>query len=425
VIRLRVASGVVAVAAAWWAAAAWAADVAAIVERNEPAALVLWGSDPDTGRVLQGSGCCVDTSGYVLTVAHQVAGLGAFRARLRDGSTCRLTLIEMDKPREVALLKADRPLPRAVRIGDARPLRSGDPLVAITAPVGLEFSAVTGIVSNPNRTRQGHPMIQTDLPASPGSSGGPVFDADGMLIGLIVNRLEREQWIKLLTPINNAYDMLRRNGVALPDSRAVDGEIIPAPGLSEIERQAIKAYNRGVLTDSAAAKADAYTQAVRLLPDFFEAWFNLAVASVASGDTDRAITAYRRAEGLEGGGSRAVAVQRNLGRVYLAEGRGPDAAACFERAVTLAPNDAASHNDLGEAYRSLDRLAEAEQCLRRALEINPSYAAARFNLGLTLGAVGKRKAASDQFRQYLRLEPEAADAGQVRQWIEELSAAGS
>ncbi len=402
-----------------WVGMASALDTEAIVGQNEGASVVIWGRNPATGAEVQGSGCCVNTAGYVLTAAHQVIGLEAFRARLRDGSQRELTVVDVDVPREVALLKSAAPMPQAVRIGDASTLRSGSALVAIAAPVGLEFSAVTGIVSSPNRTRKGHPMIQSDIPASPGSSGGPVFDRQGKLVGLIVNRLEQEEWIKMITPINNAYPMLRAHGIAIPSDRdpAAEAEIIPAKNVTYDEWQAVQAYNEGVMADSPAEKIIFYQRAVSQLPEFFEAWFNLGVAYSATEDLTQAVHAYLKAGKLK---PDFVEVPRNLGRIFLEQQRLENAVASFQQALELAPSDPPSYNDLGYAYLQLNQLEKAEECFVTALELEPEYPLARYNLALTYAATGRLAWAIEQFERYLNLAPDADDAAEVRAIIGKL-----
>jgi len=396
-----------------------AMDTESIAAQNEITSLVIWARNPTTGKELQGSACCVDPSGYVLTVAHQVQGCTAFRAALRDGSERTLALVAVDEAREVALLKADAPLPRAARIGDARMLRNGSDLVAIAAPLGLQWSVVPGTVSNTSRTYKGQPMVQADIQASPGSSGGPVFNREGELVGLIVSRIEQEEAIKFITPINNAYDILRAHGIAVSADRVAGpeysgGEIIPASNVTSAERQAVEAYNRGVKAASPGEKVDWYRLAVSDLPKFFEAWFNLGVAYTAVKELSPAADAYLRADAIK---PNVVEVQRNLGRVYLHGQRLEDALGVFRRALELAPNDPSSHNDLGYVCLQLKRLTDAEACFLKALALKPDYAAARYNLALTYAADGQKEKAVQQFEQYLQLVPNAGDAAEVRAMI--------
>lgn len=400
---------------------AFALDTERIAAENEITSLVIWARDASGAKELQGSACCVSVDGYVLTVAHQVRGCTDFRVLLRDGSERGAKLVSVDEDRELALLKADGTFPKAARIGDARLLRSGSDLVAIAAPLGLEWSVVLGTVSSLNRTYRGQPMIQADILASPGSSGGPVFNRSGELIGLIVSRIENEEAIKFITPINNAYGMLQSLGIAVPGDAApasdMGGEIIPASDVTSAERSALDAYNRGVAAESPLDKTNWYAAAVGQLPRFFEAWFNLGVSYTSGKDLGRAAEAYRKAGALR---PDSIDVQRNLGRVYLSGKRYEDAMGVFQRALELAPNEAASHNDLGYALLQAGRWPDAERCFLKAVELEPGYASARYNLGLAYTNEGKRGEAAAAFEKYLELVPNASDAGEVRAMIAEL-----
>ena len=400
--------------------AAAAAEVEEVVRQTEPAAVVVMGEKPDGGTV-QGSGCFVHPSGIVLTSKHQVDGLGNIHVISSDGARHPASMLASDPVHDLALLKADAEPQRWARIGDTAGLKSGAAIVAIAAPENLQFSTVTGVVSNPDRTYKGMRVIQCNLPAEPGSSGGPVFDSQGALIGIIIGRLENQQWVTVINPINNAYSLLDANGIPVPGRRLSnmildENEIVPEPGIPDIHRQAVEVYNRGVAANSPSEKVDAYGTAVKLLPGFYEAWFNLAVASAAANQPTKAITAYRIAEQLR---PDAMEVPHNLGRVFLALSRYDDAAECFGKAVKLRPDSASAHNDLGEAYRRMGRLDDARKAFQAALDLEPAYNAARYNLGLTCAAAGDWAEAAKQLRAYLDTDPHAPDAVQVKMWIEE------
>lgn len=397
-----------------------AAEVEEVVRRNEPAAVVVVGEKPD-GATVQGSGCFVHPSGIVLTSLHQVDGLSNIRVILSDGARHTATVLASDSEHDLALLKADAEPPRWAWIGDTAGLKSGAAIVAIAAPQNLQFSTVTGIVSNPDRRYKGMRVIQCDLPAEPGSSGGPVFNAAGALIGAIIGRLENQQWVTVINPINNAYSLLEANGIAVPGRRLSnmildEDEIVPELGIPEVQRQAVEVYNRGVAANSAEEKVEAYGTAVKLLPGFYEAWFNLAVASAAASQPAKAITAYRIAERLR---PDAVEVPHNLGRVFLAVSRYEDAAECFGKAVKLTPESASAHNDLGEAYRRMGRFDDARRAFQAALDLEPAYNPARYNLGLTCAAAGDPAEAAKHLRVYLDIDPVAPDAAQIKMWVKQ------
>jgi len=383
------------------------------------AVLGVEGRRPATGATLQGSGCCVDRRGYGLVTAHQVTGVEHIEGRLRDGTTCRLSPVEIDEERELALLKADQSLPAAAGIGDATSLQGGAPLLSIAAPANLDFSAVPGTVSSTNRKLLGFPVIQAVLTATRGSSGGPVFDRDGALVGLISGRFEEVDFT-IVNAVNNAYPMLRRHGILRQREVSVleDGNaLIPAAGITETELRAVQAYNAGVAADRAEEKARHYRTATQLLPGFFEAWFNLGVAYAQAGALEQAAKAYRKAAAT---GPGSVKVNRNLGRVLLERGDFAAAEKAFRKALTLAPGSAQSYNDLGVALREQGRANEAAEAFREALARDPGYAPAHYNLALLLAGNGAPAEAVKHFERFMALRPNAEDRGRIETWIEEL-----
>lgn len=398
-----------------------ALDTEVIVERVKPCVVVLEGVREDNGATVQSSGCCVGRDGLVLTTAHQVVGVKDIKGRLFDGSEFALEVVEVERQREIAMLKADRAFVSVAEVGDAATLRSGADLISIAAPRSLDFSVVPGTVSNTNRTLRDYPVIQASLRAAPGSSGGPVFDRDGRLVGMIIGKLRDEEWITAVNPVNNAFDLLRAHGVALTAPTALldemAGELMPARGISQAELRALEAYNRAVRVSDPRLKKDDYGMAVELLPEFYEAWFNLAVTLTSIEDIAGAVAAYKKAASLR---PEAVEVPRNLGRLYLRVQRLDDAAAAFNAALELAPAEAQSHNDLGEVYRQMQKSEDAIRAFQMALTLKPDYAAAQYNLGITFAGIGKNAEAAQYFKKYLELAPDAADAAQVGEWIAEL-----
>ncbi len=406
------------------AQAGWAVDpvdVEGVVRRNEGAVVVLLGIREENGAQVQSSGCCVHPDGLILTTAHQIAGVKDITAKTSDGKSCKVSVVELEKSQEIALLKAERTFPSAVPLGDATSLRSGSPLVSIATPVSLDFSVVSGMVSNTNRTYRGYPVVQADLRASPGSSGGPVFDRNGLLVGMIIGKLENEDWVTVINRVNNAYDVLKRHGVNVPGSSSThldeEGMLTPREGIGEKELRALEAYNRGITLKEPEKKLEAYGLAVQLLPSFYEAWFNQGVVAAAMGNAELMKTSYQRAGELR---PQAVEVPRNLGRYYFHQKDYSEAQACFEKALELTPDAPQSYNDLGEAQRVQNRLEEAVASFEKALALKADYAPAHYNLALTYASGKRSKEAIEHFEAYLKLSPQASDAEEVRGWIMKL-----
>ena len=394
-------------------------DVEAVASRNMATVLVIQGKRIDNGAEVQGSGCTIHPDGYVLATAHQAEGVKDFVGRLADGTKVPLELVESRPEVEFALFKAAAPLPAHAMLGDADTLKSGAPLVSIAAPMNLEFSTVSGTVANPNRTFDGYAVIQVALTATHGSSGGPVFDRDGRLIGLISGGFNEIDFT-IVNKINNAFPLLDAHGLRgekMASPAPSETRLVPADGVSESELRAIEAYNRGVSAQSLEEKIEAYRLAEKLLPTFYEASFNLAAAEAGAGATDKAIESYLRAAALRPDG---LEVKRNLGRLYLREKAYDKAVAIFDEARKLAPTEAQSHNDLGEACRRAGRNEEAIAHFTESLRLKDSAPTVHYNLALALAASGKSDDAIKHFETYLTLSPTANDAEDVRAWIKKL-----
>ena len=132
------------------------------------------------------SGFIVSADGQILTSAHAVAANPQMTIRLADGREFIGKVVGLDEFSDVALLKIDADKLPAALIGDPGRLAVGDWVVAIGAPFGLETSVTAGIVSAKRLLPDtgGIVFIQTDVAVNPGSSGGPLFNLDGEVVGM-------------------------------------------------------------------------------------------------------------------------------------------------------------------------------------------------------------------------------------------------
>ncbi|HEV7609803.1 MAG TPA: DegQ family serine endoprotease [Steroidobacteraceae bacterium] len=135
-----------------------------------------------------GSGFIVSKDGYILTNAHVVQEADEVTVRLTDRREFPAKVIGSDARTDVAVIKIDAKtdLP-AARIGNPNMLKTGEWVLAIGSPFGLDNTATAGIVSSTARSVGGGsaiPFIQTDVAVNPGNSGGPLFDLAGEVIGI-------------------------------------------------------------------------------------------------------------------------------------------------------------------------------------------------------------------------------------------------
>jgi serine protease Do len=145
-----------------------------------------WAGVPRLVRSLA-SGFVIASDGYILTSAHAVSSLGEATVRLADNRQFSAWVIGLDRLSDVALIKIDAVGLPVATIGNPAELAVGEWVAAIGAPFGLARSVTAGIVSAMPRYLPdigGVPFIQTDVALNRGSSGGPLFNLRGEVVGV-------------------------------------------------------------------------------------------------------------------------------------------------------------------------------------------------------------------------------------------------
>lgn len=162
-----------------------------------------------------GSGFIIDESGYAVTNAHVIDKAKQIMVTLFDNQIVEAEIVGIDKMTDLALLKlkSDKPFV-AAKLGDSDKTRVGDWVLAIGNPFGLGGSVTAGIVSAKSRDIDAgvyDNFIQTDASINQGSSGGPMFNLQGEVIGInsaIYSTNGGSMGIGFAAPINMAKFVL-------------------------------------------------------------------------------------------------------------------------------------------------------------------------------------------------------------------------
>lgn len=149
----------------------------AIADDNPLKALMAEGEGHGSGFVVDG--------GVIVTNHHVIAGATSARIRFQDGRTLQpVHVLVDDAENDLAVLRVDDAALAALAI----PLTTsatavGDAVIVIGSPLGLDYSLSSGLVAA-RRDEQGTRMLQIDAVIAPGSSGGPVFNDHGEVLGV-------------------------------------------------------------------------------------------------------------------------------------------------------------------------------------------------------------------------------------------------
>jgi putative serine protease PepD len=145
-----------------------------------------------TAKGALGTGVIANTAGTVLTANHVIADGSAITITFADGTKSTATVASSDPTTDIAVL-TPATLPQPVvpaTIGGSAAV--GNAVVAIGNPLGLTYSVSSGVVSGLDRTATTDSgkfsgLIQFDASVNPGSSGGPLIDGKGNVIGIVIS----------------------------------------------------------------------------------------------------------------------------------------------------------------------------------------------------------------------------------------------
>jgi serine protease Do len=179
-----------------------------------------------------GSGVIVDPAGYIITNAHVVRGAGRLRVEVprpvkgtsilgAAADVVGAQVVGMDLETDLAVLKIEGDKLPALPFGDSDELKSGQLVLAFGSPLGLANSVTLGVVGAVARQLEPEsPMVwvQTDASINPGSSGGPLVDLRGRIVGLntlIASQTGGNEGLGFASPSNivrTVYEQIKATG---------------------------------------------------------------------------------------------------------------------------------------------------------------------------------------------------------------------
>jgi tetratricopeptide (TPR) repeat protein len=428
-----------------------------LVKRIKPSAVAIETFDAKGNTMSRGSGFFVATD-KVITNRHVIEKSSRVEIHLANGKKFPVKgVLAIDGEGDLALLKVDLPPGMAVPLPIIQrvPLE-GESIVVIGNPYGLEGSVSNGIVSAVREISGYGKIIQITAPISPGSSGSPVVNMVGQVIGIATLQAAEGQSLNFAVPseriaqlkIGELQTFATLSSETQKNKRSA-AQSFYSQGLAHLSRddyaRAVSFFEKATETDPNYAEAwyqagfsygmlgrhqealKASKQAARLRPEWAETFINIGASSYALGQFKDAAEAYRQATRLDTDNAdaqyalglslgrlnrtdeeilafkRAVALKpdhagafEQLGAAYFKQKRYSDAITAFEQLKTYKP-DAKTYNYLGESYFELGKTEESVEAFNNAVGYNPDFAKARYNLGKAYLKLGDRNSASVQY----------------------------
>ena len=195
-----------------------------------------------SGEDKVGSGFFVSYNGYIVTNGHIVQNARNLVVKLRDktGYT-KVRVVKLDARKDIAVLKIDGYDFKPVRLGNSDKLVVGQRVVAIGNPLGLESTVSDGLVSALRQTNGGIKLLQVSVPLSPGSSGGPLFNLQGEVVGITTASFLEGQNLNFAVPVNYLKGLLphwiyrerNKSQYKTAETKNASTDKTPTPSLSD------------------------------------------------------------------------------------------------------------------------------------------------------------------------------------------------
>jgi tetratricopeptide (TPR) repeat protein len=277
----------------------------------------------------------------------------------------------------------------------------GEDIFVIGNPRGLKSTVSSGIVSAVRDIPAFGKIIQITAPVSPGSSGSPVINSKGEVIGIATLIVTKGQNLNFAIPSDKIIALKETAKAALSESYA---------SLTADANDAQSFYDKGLkeLWQKNYSAALTYFQKATVKnPDNAEAWILVGYCYDRLGRWQEAIEACKQAIRIK---PDLVLAHLMLGATYDGLGRYQDAIDAFKQAIRIKPDDAVAHSVLGTAYNSLGRYQEAVESYKQVIRIKPDDAVAHYALGVAYRNLDRHQEAIEAFKQAIRIKPDLAYA---------------
>lgn len=156
-------------------------EIISLYEKINPAIVCIDSQISD--GISCGTGCIIDKSGIILTSAHVIDVGKSVIVTMANGQDYKAQVLKrLGANKDIALLKICVPNDlKTVKLGNSEKIKVGQKVLAIGNPFGFNGTLTQGIISRIDYAKN---RIQTDAAINPGSSGGPLLNKDGEIIGI-------------------------------------------------------------------------------------------------------------------------------------------------------------------------------------------------------------------------------------------------
>jgi tetratricopeptide (TPR) repeat protein len=382
-----------------------AANLTELVKSIQPAVATVVAYDVNNNVANIGTGFFVNKYGHLITNHHVLIGKFGAEIRTADGSTYRIRTIVAEN-QETDLIKVSVDIPsekiRWLTVSDEVP-PVAEQVVVVGSPMGLEQSVSDGIVSSVREIPGLGIFFQMSAPISPGSSGSPVVNMKGKVVGVASFQFLQGQNLNFAVSSKSIRN-LKVKATAQSLSEWTFSSSDQKPRLAaELCR---KGYSLSI--NGQDQKALQYFKlATENDPGSTTAWYGLGYCYAGKNSHNEAIAAYKQAIKTNPANEMS---HYHLGNYYSHIGRYDEAIASYQQVVALNPKFEAAYFNLGMLLNKMGRYDEGRQAFESVIRINPQAQKAYYNIGVTYTKLGRYELAAMAYQKAIDIQPEFPEA---------------
>jgi S1-C subfamily serine protease/Flp pilus assembly protein TadD len=407
-------------------------DAKEIAKKSLPAVVLVVCTG--SANASQGSGFFI-RPGVVVTNYHVIENMNRGVVRVatgNDGSAGYFRIariIAIDKDADLAILSSPAAkgelIPLLPLAASSYQIEVGETVYALGNPEGLVGTMSPGIVSAGLRSTRNQTTIQITAPISHGSSGGPVVNTKGEVIGVAVGTIASGQNLNFAIPISYVNALIGRS--SFPDERqdrldisSDSGSDIPRPWASQDHRvdldaraksanvglSAVDFYYRGIhaYDEKRYENAiDEFSSAIKKDPTFASAYYNRGLVYGKLKLPNQAIADYSSSIQLDPSDEAAYF---NRGRQYAGLNDYTRAIADFSSSIRLNPNDADAYDGRGYMYQLTKDYERAIEDYTVSITLNPRSISSYGHRGTVYGRLGNLEMFFRDFNKIVELDPQ-------------------
>jgi tetratricopeptide (TPR) repeat protein len=409
-----------------------------LVKKVSPAVVVITTFDANGQPVSTASGFFINDKNRIITNHHVIKGAYSATVKTSSGREYAVEgVVAKDIEADIVKLSVNIPESNIIPLKLSTSIPSlGEDIIVIGNPLGLESSVSTGRVS---AVRGDIPavgkILQITAPISSGSSGSPVLNTKGEVIGIATFIAAEGQNLNFAVPSEKNLALKEtEKTTSLKEytfgiAEANDAELLYIAGVQQLWKvnnfatalvyfQKATAKNPQhtdawfqvgrcyLVLDRWQEAIEAFKETIRIKPDCVGAYMNLGIAYFRLGRYEEAIEAYKQAIRIK---SDLAWAYSSLGSVYLKLNRYQDAVDACKRAIRIKPDFAEAHCNLGLAYSNLSRWEESIEAYKQAIKINPDFAEAYTQLGFAYENIGHNQEAIETYKQAIKINLDDAN----------------